>query len=435
MVLAIAAVNKWNIQQLDAKTAFLNGAIDYKVIVSPPPGASIASDKVWCLKKSIYGLKQSPKIWYETLSKVLINQLSLTPSAIDPCVFFKTDLLVVVYVDDILITGASQNVIDKVTSTLSGNFTMKVMGFPQMFLGINITKIGNNIKISSQDFITKIEKEHQIVKATRLATPMVKGYNPWDDHSPLLNPNLQRTYKSIIGTLLYAANTTRIDISYATNLLSQFLVTPKVTHLNAARRVMMYLVQTKTSGIKFGHNCAAIEFKDFRLIDKSKFIDTKDYPKKTKYSLVTLSDSDYANDKSDRKSQSGHCTFLNNLLISWSSRKQTCATLSSTEAEYVSLSDAGRSSIFFCNLLNEIGMHCSYSDLVGDNISSLTLSSHKALNQKTKHIDVRYHFIRSLVQARKIKLNFISTKYNLADLLTKACDPNTFTTLTKYLLH
>ena len=435
LVIAIAAINGYDICQMDAKTAFLNGSIDYNVNVVPPHGSESHGTKIWKLRKSVYGLKQSPKIWYETLSSVLHNKLCLKSAQTDPCVFYGKDLLVVIYVDDILITGKHQQDITKVKEVLSNNFTMKDLGFPKVFLGISLARLSRTaIKISSKDFITKIEKEKSLTKLTKIFSPMVKGYDPWDTKSPALEEKEVSLYKSLIGTLLYAANTTRIDISYPVNLLSQFISKPRVTHLKAARRVMQYIIQTKDIGIIYCIKPAPVEFKDFRLIDKSKYIDSNDYPAPSKFMITTMSDSDYATDKSDRKSQSGHIVMINHLVISWASRKQSCVTLSSTEAEYVALSDAARSSVYFRNLLIELGLKCTFVNLIGDNISALTLSSHRALNQKTKHIDVRYHFIRSLVREKIIKLNFVPTKFNLADILTKPLDPTTYLHLLKFLL-
>ncbi|MBY3556107.1 Ty1/Copia family ribonuclease HI, partial [Modestobacter lapidis] len=181
-------------------------------------------------------------------------------------------------------------------------------------------------------------------------------------------------------------NTVRVDICYAVNLLSQFVVSARKTHLNAAYKVFHYLIHTKDLGIVYGKQ-STLEFKDFRLLDKTKNksdVATHDYPADSEFMVTTLSDSDWAKNQSDRKSQSGHCVFINNQLVSWSSRKQNCVSLSSTEAEYVALSSAARSSLYFRNLLNEIGYDCSYINLAGDNFGSLTLGSHKSVHQKTK---------------------------------------------------
>ena len=147
------------------------------------------------------------------------------------------------------------------------------------------------------------------------------------------------------------------------------------------------------------------------------------------YAITVLSDSDYATNLEDRHSQSGSCTYLNNNLISWGSREQNCVALSSTESEYICFAESAKSGLYFSNLLKELELPCGYINLCGDNISSLTLSAHKAIHQKTKHIDVKYHFIRDLVSKKMIKLNYVNTKFNIAVILTKCLDSHTFSTI------
>lgn len=139
--------------------------------------------------------------------------------------------------------------------------------------------------------------------------------------------------------------------------------------------------------------------------------------------------------KPDRKSQSEHPVFIRNQVVSWSSRKQTCVASSLTEAEYVSMGAAGRSALYFRNLLRECQFSTSYVNIVGDSLSALTLGARKSVHQRTKHIDVRYHFIRNLVNDKILKLIYINTRFNYADMLTKACDSITLKHLINLLLH
>ena len=175
-VLSIAAIKKWSIAQLDAKNAFLNGPIDYDVYFQPPSGCDTPKDHCWKLKRGLYGLKQAPQIWFNTMASVL-KSCGYEQSVLEPCLFYQQDLLLVVYVDDILITGKNENVISKTKQLLQQKFVMKHLGHPSVFLGMTIKETPNGVQISLSDFISKLEKDYEIKKERTLVTPLVKGFN------------------------------------------------------------------------------------------------------------------------------------------------------------------------------------------------------------------------------------------------------------------
>ena len=424
-ILALASIKHWEFAQLDDKSAFLNGAIDYDVYFQPPDGCNIKTGNCWKLKRGLYGLKQAPQIWFHTISKVL-NKCGFTQSVLEPCLFYANDAVLVMYVDDILIAGKNTQVLNNIKASLKKEFVMKDLGHPDVFLGITIKQTDKGVKISLADFIEKLAQDHNIQKEKVLNTPLVKGFDPSDTSTKLLNEEEHLKYRSIIGSLLFVANTVRMDISFPTSLLSRYLVSPRTIHLKAAYRVLQYIVQTKDFHLEYSPSGSSLSFKDFRYLDKTKDVKIQDYGENKQFNITAISDSDYATNLEDRHSQSGNCTYLNNNLISWSSRKQKCVALSSTESEYIALAEAAKSGLYFSNLLAELELPTAYINLCGDNISSLTLSAHKAVHQKTKHIDVKYHFIRDLVFKKMVKLNYINTKFNIADILTKCLDPQTF---------
>ena len=423
--LALSALKGWTINQLDAKNAFLNADIDYPVFFKPPEGCHVPTGKCWKLKKGMYGLKQAPKLWYETISNVLLSH-SFKQSQLEPCLFFNSNVMVVIYVDDILVSGNTTEVIENTKMVLGKAFIMKDLGAPAMFLGINIDQNLNGIKISLRDFIAKLSLDYDISKERILKTPVSPGLNAAETNSSLLNEKDHSKYRSIIGSLLYLANTVRLDLAFGTSLLSRYVVSPREIHMKAAIRLLQYAVQTKDFYIQYCKHNPSLVFKDFRFLNKTKNASINDYGAKGDFSIVCVSDSDYASDLEDRKSQSGSCTFLNNNLIDWSSTKQKCVSLSSTESEYISLSEASKNGSYFKNILCELGYNIKYIEICGDNMSSLTLSSHQTAHQKTKHIDVRYHYLRNLVTNKFAKLNYINTKDNVADILTKPVDSTTF---------
>ena len=428
LMLTLAAINNYKINQLDAKTAFLNGDIDYTVYLDPPTGTSTPADKIWKLNKGLYGLKQAPHIWFNTIKDVLVNDGNFSQSLLDPCLFFKKDCLISIYVDDILIAGSNQTIIDAAKSILIKKFTMKDMGQPKLFLGINIDQISNGFRISLNDFISKVQSDFDVEKLRDLKSPLAKGFEH-DPTSKALDEKEHSKYRSIVGTLAFMANTVRFDISFAVSFLSRFLANPTKHHLSGAIRVLQYVCQTKDFHISYVNNNIELKSKDFRYLDKTENTLIKDYPKQGNMKLTVVSDSDFASDKESRKSQSGYFTLLNGNILSWSSKKQSLVALSSTEAEYIALTEATKSGIFFKNILKELFYSIPFIDLLGDNLSSLTLSAHPYNHNRSKHIDIKYHYIRQQVNNKSIKLLYINTKDNISDLLTKILDTTTFQNL------
>ena len=437
LVLSIAGMNSWNIKQLDAKNAFLNGKLDYPVFLQPPAGIENSKEYVWKLNRSLYGLKQSPRIWYLTLSKVLVSK-GYESSIVDPCLFWKRNCLILIYVDDILITGKTKNDIDQAANLLKNSFVMKDMAQPKIFLGININKLADNkgYSISMEDTISKLQQDYKIsVTKRELITPLAKGFDKNEKEGNLLDDRLHSEYRSLIGSLLYLSNTVRVDITFAVSYLSRFLEAPTDYHLKGARRVVQYVIQTKKFKLIFGKKSKVLKYQDFRYFDKTDDVIIQDYPPKGKFDLTVISDSDWAGDIKDRKSQSGCIVLFNNNIISWVSRKQNCVAGSSAESEYISLSEAAKCGLNTRNILEELNMRTPFIDVVGDNQSALTLSAHNTQHKKTKHIDLKYHHIRNLVDNKSIRLNYINTKSNIADILTKFTDTTTFKELMAIIEH
>lgn len=431
LVFNMAALNDWKITQLDAKNAFLNGKLDYEVYLQPPEGTTKNKNIVWKLDKSLYGLKQSPRIWFLTIEKVL-RENGFVNSTIEPCLFWKKNVLLILYVDDILITGKDSKTINQAAKVLKDNFVMKELGKPKIFLGITIKELKDNrgYSLSMEDTIMRLQKDYNIeVPKRKIKTPLSKGFENETMKSEKLDDKQHTEYRSIIGSLLFLANTVRLDISFAVSYLSRFLENPTTYHLKGARRTLQYTIQTKNFSINYFKRKTTLNYQDFRYIDKTDDVLLKDYPPISKYDLVVVSDSDWAGDIRDRKSQSGNIVLLNGNIINWRSNKQDAVATSSTESEYMALHEAIKSGLHFKILLNEMKIKINYINLVGDNCSALTLGAHNTLHKRTKHIDIKYHFIRSLVERKEVKLNYINTKENIADILTKILDTTTFENL------
>ncbi|CCH47071.1 Transposon Ty1-GR2 Gag-Pol polyprotein [Wickerhamomyces ciferrii] len=224
------------------------------------------------------------------------------------------------------------------------------------------------------------------IKKTQILTPLAAGFDPEDLNSPLLNQIDHEKYRKLIGTILYLSITVRADICFAVNILSKFVASPRNTHLSMAQRVLQYCIQTKDLGLQYSVKTPLLQFQDFSHLDKSKigFATTVSESPVTSnlFRIDILTDSDWAGNKTTRCSQSGCLVYLNCCLISWSSGRQKSVSLSSMESEYIALSNGSRSGLYLRNLLYELEKQEVKINVISDNLSTLTLDSHKHIINK-----------------------------------------------------
>ncbi|KAM9916721.1 hypothetical protein OXX59_009799, partial [Metschnikowia pulcherrima] len=258
LIFAIAAKLKMSIHHIDVSTAFLYGTLEEDIYMIQPPGFKFTPDGqkddgeyVLKLQKSLYGLKQSPLVWNETLNKEFLKQ-GFKRAINEPCIYYKGEgknaLLVGVYVDDMLIVGANQKQIDKVKKDLSNRFEMKDLGPVKKFLGINVLHGKDFRVLHLSDYIDSILRDYGMLNCNGVNIPIPPkdlDANSEDDNEPCD----QKEYRSIIGKLLYAANCVRFDINYVVSRLSRYLSDPREKHMRAAKRVIRYLSKTRTYGI------------------------------------------------------------------------------------------------------------------------------------------------------------------------------------------
>ena len=240
-MLAIATHKQFQLCQLDAKTAFLNGKIDYPVFLQPPPGTGTPTNTIWKLKKGLYGLKQAPYLWFNTSKDVLLHSKKYQQSKMDPCVFYNENIFISIYVDDILLASKSQKKEEECKQILMNNFKMKDLAQPKVFLGCNINKTAKGYSLHLHDFTSKIEEDFKILKQKQLQTPLAKEFDSNDNKTKVLSNEEHSKYRSIIGTLLFMANTVRYDIAFTTSMLSRYLVNPTKHELACAYRTLQYV--------------------------------------------------------------------------------------------------------------------------------------------------------------------------------------------------
>ena len=403
--LAYATYMNFKVYQMDVKSAFLNGNIKEDVYVQQPPGfeSSEYPNHVYKLNKALYGLKQAPRAWYETLSAFLI-QNKFVRGRIDNTLFIyrtKDDVILVqVYVDDIIFGSTSYKLCKQFEKLMTTKFEMSMMGELTYFLGLQIKQTEKGISICQEKYLRNLLKKYELTDCSSVKTPMVPPNNLGPD---LTGKSVNQTqYRGMIGSLMYLL-ASRPDIQFSVCLCARYQADPKESHLTAVKRIIRYLKGTPNLGLY--------------------------YPKCSGFDLKGYTDSDYAGCNMDRKSTSGSCQFLGGKLVCWSTKKQQSVAMSSAEAEYMAAAGCCANVLWMKSQLSDYGIQYKMVPIFCDNTSAIAISNNPVLHQRTKHIDIRYHFIRDHISNGEIELHFIPTEYQLADIFTKPLDEPTFTRL------
>ncbi len=387
------------VHQMDITTAFLNGGLQEEVYMKQPKGfVTKGKEHLVCrLKKSLYGLKQSPRCWNQTLDRHL-KHLGFKQSTSDPCIYTSASesdgfLILAVYVDDILLAGKSEKQIAQIKADLGKIFRLKDLGELKYFLGVNVQQRVQGTWIGQPAFTQAIIRKFGMEQCKPARTPISTGLKL---HKAAEKTELfdAAVYQSAVGCLLYLSGWTRPDIAFAVSYVSRFCSNPSKEHWSAVKHILRYLKGTSTFGLV--------------------------YSKKEK-SLTGYSDADWAGDVNDRRSTSGYCFMLSGAAISWKSRKQSCVALSTAEAEYVALASATQEATWIRRLLVDL-KYCGSEPTVifEDNQSAICIGQNPQYHSKTKHIDIKYHFVRQQLSNKTIALQYCSTNDMIADVFTKS---------------
>ncbi|GJW98994.1 retrovirus-related pol polyprotein from transposon TNT 1-94 [Tanacetum coccineum] len=394
--MANAASKNMTVYQMDVKTTFLNGELREVVYVSQPEGF-VDPDRphhVYRLKKALYGLKQAPRAWYDTLSKFLLAQ-GFSKGVVDPTLFIrkigKHTLHVQIYVDDIIFASTDPTDCDRFSTEMSSKFQMSMMGQISFFLGLQISQNPRGIFINQSKYANEILKKFDLHKSDPVDTPMVERTKLDEDLSGI--PVDQTQYRSMIGSLMYLT-ASRPDLVFAVCMCARYQSKPTKKHLEAVKRVFQYLQGTINIGLW--------------------------YLKDTAMALTAYADADHAGCQDTRRSTSGSAQFLGDKLVSWSSKKQTSTSISSTEAEYIAMSGCCAQILWMRSQLSDYGFAYNHIPLYCDNKSAIALCCNNVQHSRSKHIDIRHHFIREQVEKGVVELYFMRTEYQLADIFTKA---------------
>jgi hypothetical protein len=285
---------------------------------------------------------------------------------------------------------------------MSEKYQMSMMGEVKFFLGLQIRQQDNGIFISQEKYLRDCLKKFKMqdCKQKGYKTPMpMNGQLDTDVYGKDYD---QKGYRSMIGSLLYLC-ASRPDIMLSVCMCAHFQATPKESHHQAVKRILRYLAHTPTLGLW--------------------------YPKGAQFDLVGYSDSDYAGDRVDRKSTSGTCHFLGRSLVCWSSRKQTCVSLSTATAEYIAAGACCTQLLWMKQTLKDYGIKVKKIPLLCDNESAIKIAHNPVQHSRTKHIEIRHHFLRDHVAQEDIVISHVNTEENLADIFTKPLDEKRFCVL------
>ncbi|GJU82505.1 putative ribonuclease H-like domain-containing protein, partial [Tanacetum coccineum] len=398
LLLAFASYLGFMVYQMDVKSAFLYGRIDEEVYVTQPKGFVDPQHpkKVYKVVKALYGLYQAPKAWYATLSTFLLNH-GYRRGTIDKTLFLKKHksdiILVQVYVDDIIFGSTKKAWCDEFEALMKGEFEMSAMGELTFFLGLQVQQRPGGIFISQNKYVKGIMQKFDL-ENVRTATTPYEALKPKSKNEPDSPVNVH-LYRSMIGSLMYLT-ASRPDIMFAVNACSRNQVTPTTSNLEAVKKIFKYLKGQSKLGLW--------------------------YPRESPFELEAYSDSDYARANKDRKSTTGGCQFLGMRLISWQCKKQTIVATSSTEAEYVAAANCCGQVLWMQNQLLDYGYNFMNTKIFIDNQSTICIVKNPVFHQRTKHIEIRHHFIRDANEKKLIQVLKIHTDDNVADLLTKAFD-------------
>ncbi|TYK14661.1 Retrovirus-related Pol polyprotein from transposon TNT 1-94 [Cucumis melo var. makuwa] len=373
-LLAVAVAKQWPLLQMDVKNAFLNGTLSEEVYMKPPPGTSSPPHKVCLLRRALYGLKQAPRAWFATFSST-ITQLGFTSSPHDTALFTRHTpqgiVLLLLYVDDMIITGNDPQAISDLQHYLGQHFEMKDLGSLNYFLGLEVFRRSDGYLLSQAKYASDLLARSGITDSNTASTPLI--------------------YLTV----------TRPDIAYAVHIVSQFMAAPRTIHFTAVLRILCYVKGTLGHGLQFSSQSSLV--------------------------LSGYSDADWAGDPTDRRSTTGYCFYLGDSLLSWRSKKQSVVSRSSTESEYRALADATVELLWLRGLLVDMGvpqqgptlLHC-------DNRSAIQIAHNDVFHERTKHIENDCHFIRHHLLSHTLLLQFVSTTEQPADIFIKALPSTRF---------
>lgn len=397
----LVSCKKWSHIQCDVRSAYLYAPLSEEIYMTQPPGFLKNENHVFRLKRALYGLHQSGRVWYFEINKILTN-IGFQKYNWCNCVYvFKQDIILLLYVDDIVIFGASEKRIHRVVKLLSERIDLKILGRTKKLLGVEFEE-KDQVLIHQTPYIEEIFSRFKKFNPPISSLPIAKGTVYSKSQSPQSQAEITEMtsypYRSLLGCLSFLASRTRPDISYAVNIFSQFQANPGIIHWSGLLKLLGYVNYTKH--LKLSLNCG-------------------------EPNIITYSDADFASNRDDRTSMGGQLVLLDKSPIMWRTSKQKSICLSTMESEFVSMTDAVKELLWFDRILSEsikrkiLTDHKIQSSLFVDNLATIDFVKSPIENHRTKHIDVKLFFVRDLYFKNIFSIKYVKSKSNLADAFTK----------------
>ena len=429
LLMVTAMIHNLHISGGDIDGAFLNAELEEEIYMSPPDGYEdpTGGGRVFKLLKSIYGLKQSANCWFKLLSSTLRN-LGYSPLDGSDCfwILYNGDdciSLLVMHVDDYVHAFSDPALNDRIVSVFTELWGVSGVGPVKMHLGMHVEyEVGKRVRIHQRTYLEKILKRFNMSDAKPQTTPM-DPYTKLSSADCPATPNVddKKLFAEMYGSALYAAVTTRPDLAKAMTALGKYMANPGPSHIQAIKRVFRYIAGTIDKGLEY-----------------------RNEPWKTPalpYSIavhepVTFTDSDWAGEQDNLYSTTGTVTFLAGGPIAWKAVLQRIQAQSSGEAEYIAMGDGAKDILYIRRVLYRMGFYRSIGPtrMLVDSTAAIAIASKPGITSKTKHIALRYHFVRKLITDGLIETVKVPTQDNVADILTKAVEKQTFVRLAPFIV-
>lgn len=393
----------WQHLQCDVTGAYLYAPLSEEVYMKQPQGfVQLGKENFVCrLKRALYGLHQSGRAWYFELTKIL-GEIGLNKVNSCNCTYYcGNSVIILIYVDDMVIFGRTKNDIDKIVNKLKQKFDLKVLGKTKRLLGVEFEECNNNFSIHQIPYIEEICKKYEHLNFPITSLPIAKGMQYSKRQCPQTSEESECMnnipYRNVLGCLSFLASRTRPDISYAVNIFSQFQNNPGMEHWNGLLKLLGYV--SKTRNFKLKLECVGS-------------------------GLIGFSDADFAANRDDRISMGGQFIRIGNAPVTWRTFKEKSVSLSTMEAEFISMVESIKELTWLDNIVNECSKYLKFVHnekpiLLADNQAAIDFLKSPIENYRTKHIEVRYHHVRELFYKNAFEVKFVRSKSNLSDVFTK----------------
>ena len=400
--LSIVNYMDWECDQMDVIGAFLKGDIDRDLFVEPPEGSDIPAKHVLHLQKSLYGLRQSPHLFNKKVDTFL-KSLDFVPCQADPCIYSYnkngTRFMISIHVDDMLVAGNDRAKLDNLKAKLHAELECKDLGPVTYFLGINVyrDRVNKRLYLSQEHYLESLlEKFGEVGNPCKTVLPA--DWKPRAASDEEFDLAKDKPYPALAGSILYAATVTRPDLAFAASLLCRFIGKWSLDHWKAAKHLLRYIRGTTDLALTFDATAG-------------------------KRALLGWADADWGGCLDTRRSTTGFVLNTYGGVVSWKSRRQPTVALSTTQAELLASTEAGKEAVWLRQLLADLELGPADGEAVSimnDNSGAIQLAKHQHGFKLNKAFDMRAQWIREHQDAKIIVLDYVNTNANRADLLTKS---------------